>query len=223
MLMGRLCTRSCRFCAVDTGKQGEALRSDEGEAIAEAAREMALKYIVLTSVDRDDLADRGAHHFAHVINTLKNVPGIRVEALTPDYTHDELVPIAASAPDVLAHNIETVRSLQHIRDSRASFDKSLETLRAAKSLGIAVTKSSILLGLGEKKDEVLSAMDELREAGVDSLVLGQYLRPGKKQLPVVEYITPAEFEKYADEGLSRGFTRVVSSPFARTSYHAAGN
>jgi lipoic acid synthetase len=209
---------------VESGTPGEPLRTDEAEAIAEAAFDLKLEYVVLTSVDRDDLEDRGASCYAASVRALKKRKAdIKIEVLVPDYGREELSCIAAAGPDVLAHNVETVRSLQHIRDRRASFDRSLETLKRAREEGIAITKSSILLGLGEKNNEVFSAMDQLREAGVSSLVMGQYLQPGKKQIPVVEYIHPETFERYAEEARARGFTRVVSAPFARTSYHAAGN
>jgi lipoic acid synthetase len=221
MILGDTCTRSCRFCAVKTAAEGQPPRADEGEAIAGAALELGLRYLVLTSVDRDDLADRGAGHFAACIGAVKKrLPQSRLEALVPDYTEAELVPIAAAGPDVLAHNVETVRSLQRIRDARAGFDKSLETLKAARRLGVALTKSSLLLGLGEKPEEVLAAMDELRGASVDILVMGQYLRPSLKQLPVAEYVRPEQFALYAEEARKRGFKTVVSAPLARTSYHA---
>jgi lipoic acid synthetase len=221
MIMGDICTRSCRFCAVGSAREGRPLRSDEGEAIAAAARELGLAYVVLTSVDRDDLDDRGAGHFAACIGAVKSgIPGTKVEALVPDYTAAELAPVAAAGPDVLAHNVETVRSLQGVRDARAGFDKSLETLRAAKRLGIGLTKSSLLLGLGEEPEEVFAAMEELRDAGVDILVMGQYLRPSPRQLPVAEYVSPDRFAFYAEEGRKRGFKTVVSSPLARTSFHA---
>ncbi|GHV89175.1 lipoyl synthase [Spirochaetia bacterium] len=221
MIMGDVCTRGCRFCAVSTGREGRPLRQDEGDAIALAAEELKLRYIVLTSVDRDDLRDRGAGHFAACIRAIKDrLQAVTVEALTPDYTQGEFAPIAAAGLDVAAHNVETVRSLQGVRDGRASFDKSLETLRAAKALGVPRTKSSLILGMGETKDEVLSAMDELRSAAVDILVLGQYLQPGSKQIPVAEYITPEQFADYARAGRERGFSSVVSAPLARTSYHA---
>jgi lipoic acid synthetase len=221
MILGDICTRSCRFCAVGSGREGQPLRSDEGEAIAGAALELELSYVVLTSVDRDDLGDRGAGHFAACIGAIKSkIPGIKVEVLVPDYTGAELAPIAAVRPDVLAHNVETVRSLQRVRDARAGFDKSLETLKAAKRLGTGLTKSSLLLGLGEKPEEVFAAMDELRAAEVDILVMGQYLRPSLRQIPVAEYVGPDRFAFYAGEARKRGFTRVVSSPLARTSFHA---
>ncbi|GHU96990.1 lipoyl synthase [Spirochaetia bacterium] len=228
MVMGDICTRACRFCAVKTAREGRPLDALEGEAIARAAAELGLTYAVLTSVDRDDLPDRGAAHFASCIAAIRtHTPDIRTEALIPDYTAEELATVLDAGPDVIAHNVETVRSLQGVRDGRASFDKSLETLRSAKILGTIaasrpqVTKSSLILGMGEKPDEVLSAMDELRAAAVDILVMGQYLRPTKKQLPVAEYITPDQFARYAEEAKRRGFSSVVSAPFARTSYHAA--
>ncbi|MDR1949964.1 MAG: lipoyl synthase [Spirochaetaceae bacterium] len=221
MLLGAVCTRSCRFCAVATGREGRPPESGEGEGIARAAEELGLSYVVLTSVDRDDLGDRGAGHFASCIRALKDrLPGVTVEVLIPDYTEAELPPILEAAPDVIGCNVETVRSLQWVRDRRASFDKTLVSLRAAKSGGAPVTKSSFILGLGEKEEEVLSAMDELRAAEVDILVMGQYLRPTAKQLPVAEYLDPERFDWYAGEACRRGFSAVVSSPFARTSYHA---
>jgi lipoic acid synthetase len=181
-------------------------------------------------VDRDELPDRGAGHFAACLTAIKaGNPGIAVELLIPDYTAGEIAPIAAAGPEVIAHNVETVRSLQWIRDPRASFDTSLATLRHAKiyrknrkdrTKGGMVTKTSLLLGLGEKKAEVLTAMDELREAAVDILVMGQYLRPSPAQIPVVEYISPEGFEGYAEEARNRGFAAVVSAPLARTSYQA---
>jgi lipoic acid synthetase len=219
MLMGEVCTRACRFCAVASGREGRPLRREEGAEIARAAEALGLRYAVLTSVDRDDLPDRGAGHFARCVAALKEgLPGIQVEALIPDYTAGELA-LFTVLPEVIAHNVETVRSLQAVRDSRASFDKSAASLRAAKALG-AVTKTSLLLGLGEQSGEVLSAMDELREAGVDILVMGQYLRPSKRQIPVAEYISPERFARYAEAARARGFSSVVSSPLARTSYHA---
>jgi lipoic acid synthetase len=221
MILGDICTRGCRFCAVSSGREGRPLRSEEGGEIALAAEELGLRYVVLTSVDRDDLPGRGAAHFATCIGAIKErLPKVKVEALTPDYTREEFAPIAAAGPEVAAHNVETVRSLQWIRDSRASFDRSLGTLKAAKALGTPLTKTSILLGLGEKKAEVLAAMDELRSAEVDILVLGQYLRPSSKQIPVAEYLTPEQFDEYAREGRERGFSSVVAAPLARTSYHA---
>ena len=224
MIMGDVCTRSCRFCAVNSAKQGRPLDPEEPSRLAKAAAELGLRYVVITSVDRDDLAGRGASHFAACVRALKETDtGIKVEALIPDYNEAELVPVLEAAPDVLAHNVETVRSLQHVRDRRAGFDASLATLRAAKrgTGGFApITKSSLILGMGETRDEVFAAMDELREAGVDILVMGQYLRPSRRQIPVAFYVTPEEFEFYGAEALKRGFASVVAAPLARTSYHA---
>jgi lipoic acid synthetase len=221
MLMGDICTRGCRFCAVATAREGQPLNPNEGDELAAAVEELGLRYVVLTSVDRDDLTDRGAAYCAACVAVIKaRNPEVKVEALIPDYNASELAPLALSHPDVIAHNVETVRSLQWIRDSRASFGKSLDTLRAARAAGSPLTKTSLMLGLGETQAEVLAAMDEIRDAGVDILVLGQYLQPTQKQLPVVEYITPETFDFYAGEGKKRGFQAVVSAPLARTSYHA---
>ncbi|WP_052296408.1 lipoyl synthase [Gracilinema caldarium] len=221
MILGDTCTRKCRFCAVATAKTGQPVLPEEAEQLALAVQELGLKYAVLTSVDRDDLADRGAHHFACCIRAIKDLnPAVRVEVLIPDFVEGEIEAVLEARPDVVAHNIETVRSLQQVRDRRASYEKSLHTLYLAKQGGISVTKSSMLLGLGEQVDEVLSAMDDLRSVGVDVLVLGQYLQPGPKQLPVVAYIHPDQFREYARIGREKGFSTVVASPFARTSYHA---
>ncbi|GHU29648.1 lipoyl synthase [Spirochaetia bacterium] len=220
MVMGDVCTRNCRFCAVNSGPKGKPLRADEGAKIAAAVKELGLSYAVITSVDRDDLEDRGSSHIAACIRAIKlEAPDLKIEVLIPDYTPAELECIIAAAPDVLAHNVETVRRLQNIRDHRASFDASLRTLKAA-SCGGLIIKSSILLGFGEREDEIFSAMDELRDANVSILVMGQYMRPSKQQLPVTEYITPELFTRYAEEGRKRGFATVISTPLARTSYHA---
>jgi len=221
MVLGDVCTRGCRFCAVATARVGRPVRAEESEELAAAVEELSLKYAVITSVDRDDLPDRGSSHFAACIRAIKRrTPATKVEVLIPDFFGAELETIAASGPDVIAHNVETVRRLQDIRDARASFDGSLRTLRGAKAAGACLTKSSLLLGLGETKDEILSTMDELRAADVDVLVMGQYLRPSPKQVAVFEYIEPARFDEYADIGRAKGFSAVVSAPFARTSYHA---
>ncbi len=221
MILGDTCTRGCRFCAVSTSKTGKPVLPEEAEQLSLAVEELMLKYAVLTSVDRDDLEDRGSHHFARCIQAIKDrTPMVRVEALIPDFVEGEIEAVIDAQPDVVAHNIETVRSIQYIRDKRASYDKSLHTLYLAKKLGTPITKSSILLGLGEQVDDVLSAMDDLRAVGVDVLVLGQYLQPGPQQLPVAEYIHPNQFKEYDRIGRQKGFKTVVSSPFARTSYHA---
>lgn len=221
MILGGRCTRNCRFCAVATGKQGDAVDPEEPRQLAEAVAELGLTYAVLTSVDRDDLPDRGAGHFAACVRAVKDgVPGVRVEVLIPDYRGAEMDLVLASAPDALAHNVETVPRLQTVRDARASYKASLETLRQAAAAGVAVVKSSILLGLGEETDEVLAVLDDLRGVGCNSVVLGQYLRPTPQQVPVRAYIRPEIFESFAREARARGFSAVVSGPLARTSYHA---
>ncbi|MCX7656328.1 MAG: lipoyl synthase [Treponemataceae bacterium] len=221
MILGSVCTRSCRFCAVVHGGKGEPIRLDEPEALAEAVTHLQLRYVVLTSVDRDDLPDRGATHYASCITAIKRKnPLVSIEVLIPDYQQEELVDIIAAGPDVIAHNIETVPSLQKVRDPRASYVKSCNTLKAAKRMGACCTKTSILLGLGEDRQEVLHTMNEMRSIGVDILVLGQYLQPTKQQIPVTRYVTPDEFEEYRRRALEIGFSAVVARPLARTSYQA---
>ncbi len=221
MILGDVCTRGCSFCAVATGREGKAVRPEEAAELAEAVAELGLRYAVITSVDRDDLADKGAAHFALCVAAIKERnQDIKVEVLIPDFGPEEIARLVASVPDVVAHNVETVRRLQRVRDARASFDRSLDTLALAKKAGAPLTKSSIMLGIGEKREEVLEAMDELRSIGVDILVLGQYLHPTARQIEVAEFIQPGAFDAYADEGRARGFSAVVAAPFARTSYHA---
>ncbi|HPE35967.1 MAG TPA: lipoyl synthase, partial [Spirochaetales bacterium] len=219
MVLGDTCTRNCRFCAVATGRVGSPVNQREPEELAGATAELGLRYVVLTSVDRDDLADRGAGHFAACVSAIKrDNPGVLVETLIPDFRGDELDTLLAAGPDVVAHNIETVRRLQGVRDARATFDLSIRTLAETKSISGTPTKSSMLLGLGETEAEVLSAMDELRAVDCDILVLGQYLQPTHKQVPVVEYVSPEQFDRYAELARDKGFSSVVSSPLARTSY-----
>lgn len=220
MILGDICTRGCRFCAVKTGRDGLPLDPDEPRQLAEAVKSLGLSYAVITSVDRDDLPDRGATHFAASIRAIRVLsPSTKVEVLIPDYVGPELTPILDERPEVLAHNVETVRRLQTVRDRRASFDRSLETLRESALAGIP-TKSSLLLGLGERDEEVLETLRELRDVGVSIVVMGQYLRPSPQEMPVVEYITPEKFNDLAREARELGFSMVVSAPFARTSYHA---
>lgn len=221
MILGDVCTRNCRFCAVPTGKVGLSLNPDEPGELAAAVAELGLSYAVLTSVDRDDLPDRGAAHFASCVHAIKERnPGVRVEVLIPDYREDEIDRVLAAGPDAVAHNVETVPRLQGVRDARASYQASLHTLKLAARAGVPVVKSSILLGLGETPEEVLSTLDDLKGAGCNSVVLGQYLRPTPAQVPVVEYVTPESFAAYAREARARNFASVVSGPLARTSYHA---
>jgi lipoyl synthase len=238
MVLGSTCTRFCRFCAVEHRGEGDPLQAEEPQRLARAVAELGLAYAVVTSVDRDDLPDRGAAHFAACARALKALKtptgdGLRVELLVPDYREGEIEPILDSGCDVLAHNIETVERLQGLRDGRASYAASLRTLALAaayargssgspraNSGGAPLVKSSIMLGLGEERGEVLRSMDELREAGCSALVLGQYLRPTKAQVDVVRYLDPEEFARYADDARERGFAAVVSAPLARTSYRA---
>jgi lipoic acid synthetase len=221
MILGDICTRGCRFCAVQAAREGRPLREDEPEALAQAVKEMGLSYAVITSVDRDDLPDRGSGHFARCIRAIREKsPGVKTEVLIPDYVDQELATIVAAHPDVLAHNVETVRRLQGVRDAKASFDGSLRTLQQARQMGMSATKSSILLGLGETREELKQTYGELRNAGVDILVMGQYLQPTRNEIPVAEYIHPYTFALYAEDARAAGFSTVVASPFARTSYHA---
>ena len=225
MLMGSVCTRACKFCAVDTGNPGGRLDPDEPANAAESVRLMGLRYIVLTSVDRDDIADGGAAHYAACIEKIRQVnPDTRIEALTPDFRGSlDAVHTVVDAPlEVFAHNIETVASLTtRVRDARAGYRQSLRVLEAA---GLRrpdiLTKSSLMLGLGESMDEILQAMDDLRGVGVDILTFGQYLRPTAHHLPVVRYVHPDEFLEFRELGLARGFTEVVSGPLVRSSYRA---
>ncbi len=220
MILGEVCTRACKFCAVKTASKGEPLAHDEPARLAEAAMKLGLKYVVITSVDRDDLTDGGASHYARCIQALK-AEGVQVEALIPDYVGCDLEMVTDSSPDVLSHNIEVVRELQHLRDHRASYDRSLMTLKEASGHGM-ITKSSIMLGLGETQGQILAAMDDLLDVSCESLVIGQYLQPTKANVCVSEYIHPEEFDSLSKLAKAKGFRRVVSEPLARTSYHAGG-
>lgn len=220
MIMGNICTRGCRFCYVIKGKPSP-LDEDEPRKIAEAVKEMNLDYVVITSVDRDDLPDGGANHFVKVIRAIKEMnPNIIVEVLTPDFRGDieAVKKVVNAGVDVFAHNIETVRRLTPmVRDRRAGYDQSLKVLKYA---GNVIKKSSILLGFGETWDEIIETMHDLREVGVDILVLSQYMRPSHKQLEVKKYYTLDEFKKLENIAYSMGFLYVVSLPLARTSYKA---
>ena len=225
MLMGSVCTRACRFCAVDTGNPNGRLDADEPRHAAESVRLMGLKYVVLTSVDRDDLADGGAGHYAACVRAIKRLnPGIGVEALTPDFAgdHAAVETVVTSGIDVFAQNLETVERLTHpVRDVRAGYAQTLDVLHHAKVPRPSVlTKSSLMLGLGESGDEIRQAMDDLRDAGVDVLTLGQYLRPTANHLPVERWVHPDQFAEYREQGLERGFTEVAAGPLVRSSYRA---
>ena len=225
MLMGDVCTRGCRFCAVMSGRPNGLLDLDEPRKVGVAVAQLGLRYVVLTSVDRDDLPDGGASHFARTVREIKaRDPEILVEALIPDFQGDvEAVRAVVDAGvDVLDHNVETVRRLQaSVRDPRAGYDRSLSVLRTAKGIRPDVfTKSSIMLGLGETRDEVLATMRDLREAGVDIVTLGQYLRPSDWHLPVQEYVPPEAFDALRIAGEAMGFLYVAAGPLVRSSYRA---
>jgi len=225
MLMGDVCSRACRFCMVTPGKPAGTLDQLEPENVAFALSQMDLNYVVLTSVDRDDLPDGGAAHFAETIRAVKrSSPAMLVEVLIPDFQNDldALRTVVDSRPDVIAHNIETTRRLTpSVRDPRADYWQSLSVLRSVKKLDPrSHTKSSIMVGLGESEDEVAEAMWHLRRAGVDFLTVGQYLRPSQRHLQVIEYVTPATFERYREMGEEMGFSYVASGPLVRSSYRA---
>ena len=225
MLMGKVCTRACQFCAVDTGNPHGWLDPDEVQNSARTVELMNLKYVVLTSVDRDDLADGGARHYADCIRTIKAVsPGTAVEALTPDFSGNlaDVATVVDSGLDVFAQNLETVRRLTgRVRDARAGYEQTLAVLEFAKRHRPEVlTKSSLMLGLGETEDEILETLDDLQRSGVDIVTFGQYLRPTANHLPVERYVTPQEFETYRQWGLMRGFLEVVAGPLVRSSYRA---
>ncbi len=226
MLLGDTCTRGCRFCAVATGHPRGAVDVREPEHVARALSRMPLQYIVMTMVDRDDLLDGGAGHVAKTVRRLKELrPDMLVETLVGDFGgHDDAVDTTVDAgPDVWAHNIEVVRRLtRSIRDVRCSYDQSLHVLRRAKTRAPAgITKSSIMIGIGETDDEILQTMRDLREARVDVLTIGQYLRPTPKHAPVDRYVDPSVFAMFAQEGTAMGFAFVASGPLVRSSYKAA--
>lgn len=225
MLMGAVCTRSCQFCAVDTGNPAGWLDPDEPENSARTAEFMDLQYVVLTSVDRDDLPDGGAKHYADCIRAIRSrCPETRVEALTPDFSGRtaDIETVVNSGVDVFAQNLETVERLTHVvRDPRAGYRQTLDVLAHAKRTRPDIlTKTSLMLGLGEREEEIVAAMDDLRDASVDILTFGQYLRPTKNHLPVARFVTPDEFARYRQQGLDRGFLEVVSGPLVRSSYRA---
>jgi len=225
MLMGAVCTRACRFCAVDTGNPRGWLDADEPRNAARTVALMKLKYVVLTSVNRDDLPDGGAAHYAACVRAIREVnPGTAVEALTPDFQglHTAVETVVDSGIAVFAQNLETVRRLTHpVRDPRAGYAQTLAVLNHAKRHAPQVlTKSSLMLGLGERDEEIAQAMADLRAAQVDILTLGQYLRPTPHHLPVERFVAPAEFDRYRAAALERGFLECVAGPLVRSSYRA---
>lgn len=225
MILGDTCTRACRFCNVKTGSARGEVDWLEPKRVAEAVRDLGWKYLVLTAVDRDDLADGGAAIFASTVRMIHKLsPDAKVECLTGDFAGDlAAVDVVLEArPEVLAHNLETVPRLQStVRDKRANFAQSLAVLERARSSGkVRYTKTSLMLGLGETEPEIEATMEAARAAGVDIFTMGQYLQPSKKHLEVVEFVTPAKFDRLRDLGMSKGFRQVVSSPLSRSSYHA---
>ena len=227
MIAGDRCTRACGFCAVTTAKPF-ALEEDEPQRVAEAVMRMNLKHVVITAVARDDLKDGGAHHFARVIAAIQKMDSsIIIEVLVPDFHADDscIQTVLDAGPDIYNHNMETVERLTPVVRSRAKYRTSLQVLRRAKQLssrgrGI-VTKSGIMLGLGETEPEIFQTMDDLREVGCQVLTMGQYLRPTPNHLPVVEFVTPEQFDLYGEIARKKGFEHVASGPLVRSSYHAA--
>lgn len=223
MILGDTCTRGCAFCAVNKGTPS-APDSGEPERVAEAAARLGLKHVVVTSVTRDDLPDGGARHFAGTIEFIRKMaPGTTVEVLTPDFqgNTDSIAAVVAAGPDVFNHNIETVSRLYPSVRPQANFSRSVNFLKKVKELAPGITtKSGLMVGLGESREEVLEAMRVLRSAGCDILTIGQYLRPSDVQLPVKEYVLPETYDFYMEKGLSMGFGEVAAGPWVRSSYQA---
>ena len=225
MLMGSVCTRACKFCSVDTGNPKGWLDHDEPMNTAKAVQKMGLKYVVLTSVNRDDLPDGGAQHFANTVKLIKELnPKTAVEALTPDFKglKSSIDTLVNCGLEVFAQNIETVERLTHqVRDIRAGYQQTLDVLSESKKINPDVlTKTSIIVGLGETDSEIEKTMDDLIKHNVDILTIGQYLRPTLNHHPIERWVTPEEFEKYREVGLKKGFLEVMSGPMVRSSYRA---
>jgi len=221
MILGDICTRSCRFCAVKTGKPNP-VDTEEPQHVAESVRLMNLKHCVLTSVDRDDLEDRGSVIWAETIKKIKELnPNTTIEGLIPDFDGKaELInKVIDAKPEVISHNLETVRRITSLARSRAKYDRSLEVIKQISASGI-ISKSGIMLGLGETREEIFETMDDLIGVGCEIFTMGQYLQPTKKHLAVSEFIHPEIFEEYKIVGLEKGFKFVESSPLVRSSYHA---
>ena len=226
MILGGICTRGCRFCNVQTGNPHQLIDQSEIDSAIKLVETMNLNFIVITSVDRDDLADYGANHFAKIVQAIKNkYPQVLVEVLIPDFNNSEssMQVLANSEPFVIAHNIETVERLTpNVRDKRASYQKSLEVLKFYHThYPMITTKSSIMLGLGETKEEIIQTMKDLKQVGVDILTLGQYLMPSKKSIQVDKYYEPSEFEELKEIAYQLNFKFVAAGPLVRSSYRAA--
>ncbi len=225
MIAGDRCTRACGFCAVKTAKPF-ALEDDEPQRVAEATKRMRLRHVVITAVARDDLKDGGADHFRRTIQAVREtVPGIVIEVLVPDFNDRDwaLEMVMEARPHIFNHNLETVERLTPLVRSRAKYERSLTVLRKALMMagGRVVTKSGLMLGLGERDEEIELALDDLRAHGVTVLTLGQYLRPSPRHLPVVEYVKPEKFDYWREVAEAKGFRHVASGPLVRSSYHAA--
>ncbi|MGA9212425.1 lipoyl synthase [Kaistella sp.] len=222
MILGNICTRSCGFCGVKTGKPLE-VNWDEPEKVARSIKLMKIKHAVLTSVDRDDLKDMGSILWAETVNAVRRIsPGTTMETLIPDFQGitkhiDRLIEVS---PEVISHNMETVKRLTREVRIQAKYERSLEVLSYLKEAGQKRTKTGLMLGLGEEKDEVFQTIEDLRNANVDVITIGQYLQPTKKHLPVKKFVTPEEFNEFGDFARSLGFRHVESSPLVRSSYHA---
>lgn len=224
MILGEICTRNCGFCAIQVGRPLD-LDSDEPRRVAETAREMGLKHIVVTSVARDELPDEGAGQFAQTIRALRAaIPGVIVEVLTPDFKGKRwcIRLVVEAHPDIYNHNIETVERLSPVVRPQAKYQRTLDVLQAVKNMDPTIhTKSGLMLGLGETHDEVLQTLRDLRQVGVSAVTIGQYLRPTTtRHLPVMEYVSPARFQEYERIGEEMGFLFVASGPFVRSSYNA---
>lgn len=223
MIMGDTCTRRCRFCAVNEGKP-KPLDEKEPKRVADACKKLGLRHAVITSVTRDDLADGGASHFANTIREIKKIPDITVEVLIPDLkgNRDSIKTVVDAKPEVINHNLETIPRLYERVRPIAKYERSLDVLKTVKELDSnIVTKSGIMVGLGETEDEVVDLMKDLIDIGCDMLTIGQYLRPSKKHIEIEEYVTPEQFERYKKIGESLGFKHIASAPLVRSSYHAA--
>mgnify|MGYP001025652711 CR=1 FL=1 len=223
LIMGTNCTRNCRFCAVHSGRP-QPLDMDEPRKVAETVRLLGIKHIVITSVTRDDLEDGGADHFVNTIGAIREMnKGITIEVLIPDFNGNfaSLDKVIASSPEVINHNIETVKEFYKAVRPKADYYRSLEILsRTKRESDSIVTKSGMMVGLGETEKQVYETMDDLLNAGVEILTIGQYLRPTREHLEVKKYVAPEEFDKYRETGLKKGFLGVASGPFVRSSYHA---
>jgi lipoic acid synthetase len=221
MILGNICTRACKFCSVPTGKPNPVDHGEPGR-LAESIKKMGVRHCVITSVDRDDLEDGGAAFWAETIDQVRRVnPGVTIETLIPDFRgcHEHLRLVIDAGPEVISHNLETVRRITPVIRSLNKYETSLEVVRYVAESGITA-KSGIMLGLGETEREVLETMDDLLEAGCRVMTIGQYLQPSLKNYPVKEYVTPGQFRYYREKGLEKGFSFVESSPLVRSSYHA---